>query len=393
MSLESMLFRAAPAAPSAPQPPAVPAMAGASPAGGRCAPGAGASVPESASPAAPPGKSAQDSPASRPARPETARSTGRKAGAEQSRAGSKAARAAGGPGSRPQAGEVSGSFSQALAQSQAASGHGIGAPHDAAHGHGPSSNSAAQTAGKPDPVGTALALVSRALPAVPSSGSGAGSGNAQAGAGTASLSATAKGVGRAAQALLAHAAAQDLKASGPAAGPTVTSPATASINAAAALSGAQAGLAARPAMPTHAAAGEAARLSAPVGTEGWAGELGARLTWMTHQGVQSATLQLSPEHLGPLQVSISVQHGEASVWFGAAHADTRQALEQAMPQLRQMLSGQGLTLTDSGVSRDAPREQAPRKGSAESVGAIAEESSGGPSSASPAQLGMVDAYA
>lgn len=392
MSLESMLLRAAPAAPSAPQPPAVPAMAGASPAGGRCVPGAGSSVPESTSPAAPPGQRAQDAPASRPARPETARSTGRKAGAEQSRTASTAARPAGSPASRPQAGEVSGSFSQALAQSQAASGHGSGARHGAAHDHGPSSNSAAQATGKPDPVGTALALVSRGSPAVPSNGSGAGSGKAQAGAGAASLSATAKGGGRAAQALLAH-AAQDLKASGPAAGPIVTSPATASINAAGAMSGAQAGLTARPAMPTDAAAGETARLSAPVGTEGWTGELGARLTWMTHQGVQSATLQLSPEHLGPLQVSISVQHGEASVWFGAAHADTRQALEQAMPQLRQMLSGQGLTLTDSGVSRDAPREHAPRKGSAESVGATSEESSGGLSSASPAQLGMVDAYA
>jgi flagellar hook-length control protein FliK len=143
----------------------------------------------------------------------------------------------------------------------------------------------------------------------------------------------------------------------------------------------------------HAAASPAARLSAPVGTDGWTEELGARLTWMTHQGVQSATLQLSPEHLGPLQVSISVQHGEASVWFGAAHPDTRQALEQAMPQLRQMLSGQGLTLTDSGVSRDPPREQAPRKASEPPAGAGAEASSAALSGPSRAPLGMVDAYA
>ncbi len=393
MSLESMLFRAAPAAPAAPSapappPPAGPAMAGASRSGGHSLPGAAARMPESASSAAPPGQSAQNPPASRSARPETGRSTGRKSATEQGRAASKAARAAGGPGSKPQAGETSGSFSQALAQSQAASGHGAGAGPGAAHAPGLSPDRALLTAGKSDPVGTALALVSRAAPpASPSSGSGAGSGNAQGGA-------AAKGVGRAAQALLAHAAAQDLKTSGPAAGPTVTSTGTASLNAAGALSGAQAGLAARSAMPTHAAAGEAARLSVPVGTEGWTEELGARLTWMTHQGVQSATLQLSPEHLGPLQVSISVQHGEASVWFGAAHADTRQALEQAMPQLRQMLSGQGLTLTDSGVSREAPpREQASRKGSAGPVGAITEESSGGPSSASPAHPGLVDAYA
>ena len=390
MSLESMLFRAAPAAPAAPavsSGPQPPAVAGASRADGSSAPGADTGPTDTASAADPAGQGTQAPPASHSVQSEAGRSKGRKPAAAPNRAASKAARAAGGSGSRPQAEGTSGSFSQALAQSQAASGRGDGARHGAPHGHVLSPDSAVQTAGKPDPVGTALALVSRALPAVPSAGSGAGSGNAQGG------TAAARGVGRAAQALLARAPAQDGKASGTTAGPNTTSPATASINTTVALNGAQAGLLARSAIPTHVAADPAARLSAPVGTDGWTEELGARLTWMTHQGVQSATLQLSPEHLGPLQVSISVQHGEASVWFGAAHADTRQALEQAMPQLRQMLSGQGLTLTDSGVSRDGPREQAPRKGSAELVGAIKEESSGGLSNDSPAHLGMVDAYA
>jgi flagellar hook-length control protein FliK len=76
--------------------------------------------------------------------------------------------------------------------------------------------------------------------------------------------------------------------------------------------------------------------------------------------VESGSLQLSPEHLGPLEVRISVRDGAASVWFGANHADTRAALEQALPHLRNMFASQGLTLSDAGVSRESPRGQAQR---------------------------------
>ena len=69
-------------------------------------------------------------------------------------------------------------------------------------------------------------------------------------------------------------------------------------------------------------------------------------------------MRVSPEHLGPVEVKISVHNGDASVWFGANHPDTRAALEQALPRLREMFANQGLTLTDSGVSRESPRNQA-----------------------------------
>jgi flagellar hook-length control protein FliK len=98
-------------------------------------------------------------------------------------------------------------------------------------------------------------------------------------------------------------------------------------------------------------------IASPVGTSGWTDELGAKVTWMAHQGIESASLHLSPEHLGPLQVSISVHNGQASVWFGAAQPDTRAALQQSLPQLRQLFASQGLTLADAGVSREPPRGQ------------------------------------
>ena len=53
--------------------------------------------------------------------------------------------------------------------------------------------------------------------------------------------------------------------------------------------------------------------------------------------IQSATLQVSPDHLGPVEVRIDVQSSQVNVSFTAAHPDTRSALEQSIPQLRAML--------------------------------------------------------
>lgn len=118
---------------------------------------------------------------------------------------------------------------------------------------------------------------------------------------------------------------------------------------------------------------------------------------MAHQGIESASLQLSPEHLGPLQVTISVRDGQASVWFGAAQPDTRSALQQSLPQLRQLFASQGLTLVDAGVSRESRRGQdqqrATRSGTPiAGVTAVTLDGSTGSASAATT-LGLVDTYA
>ena len=103
-------------------------------------------------------------------------------------------------------------------------------------------------------------------------------------------------------------------------------------------------------------AGPAAHLQAAVGSHEWAEELGTRLAVMTAQGDQTGSLRLSPEHLGPLEVQIRMQDDKANVVFGAQHADTRRALEEALPRLREMFAASGLQLGEAGVSREAPRQ-------------------------------------
>lgn len=98
------------------------------------------------------------------------------------------------------------------------------------------------------------------------------------------------------------------------------------------------------------------RLEHPVGTAAWRQELANTVNLMIDRGEQSATLRLSPEHLGPLEVRIAIREGETSLWFGAAHADTRQALEQALPRLREQFASAGLSLGQSSVSQGPPQE-------------------------------------
>jgi flagellar hook-length control protein FliK len=145
----------------------------------------------------------------------------------------------------------------------------------------------------------------------------------------------------------------------------------------------------------HTAAPATSTVEARVGTAAFNDEIGTKITWMASQGMRSASLQLSPEHLGPVDVRISVQNGSATVSFNAMHADTRTALEQALPQLREMFATNGLTLTDASVSQQSPREQ-PKKpaiGAIGSVGRVSDESNAASAvSVVSARLGLVDTY-
>lgn len=135
-------------------------------------------------------------------------------------------------------------------------------------------------------------------------------------------------------------------------------------------------------------------LNAPVGTSHWHDELANQLTWMAHHNLDAATLHVTPAGLGPIEARIAMHGSHATVWFGASHADTRAALEQALPRLRAMFAMQGLSLTDSGVFREAPRRRPPSGPSVSAVsrvGPVAQPSTAAQSSTS--LPGLVDLYA
>lgn len=136
-----------------------------------------------------------------------------------------------------------------------------------------------------------------------------------------------------------------------------------------------------------------AEVRTPVGAQGWSDEIGTHLAIMAANGREAASLRLSPEHLGPLDVQISMKDGQANVVFGASSAETRNALEQSLPRLREMFAAQGLTLGNANVSRDTPRDShkpAPFASSSRGSSDASADISVKPVTLS--RLGLVDTY-
>ncbi|MEW6119182.1 MAG: flagellar hook-length control protein FliK [Pseudomonadota bacterium] len=99
------------------------------------------------------------------------------------------------------------------------------------------------------------------------------------------------------------------------------------------------------------------RLNPPVGTPAWNQALGDRIVWMAAGNQQAATLTLNPPDLGPLQVVVNVSNEQATASFFAAQPEVRQALEAALPRLRDMMQDAGIQLGQATVSADTPRQQ------------------------------------
>lgn len=94
-----------------------------------------------------------------------------------------------------------------------------------------------------------------------------------------------------------------------------------------------------------------------VGNPGWDQALGQKVVYLATSGQQSATLTLNPPDLGPLQVVLQISNDQANASFTAAQPEVRQALEAALPRLREMMSEAGISLGNATVSTNLPNQQ------------------------------------
>jgi flagellar hook-length control protein FliK len=99
------------------------------------------------------------------------------------------------------------------------------------------------------------------------------------------------------------------------------------------------------------------KLTPQVGTPAWDQALGQKVVWMVTGTQQSASLTLNPPDLGPMQVVLNVSNGHADASFTAAQPEVRQALEAALPKLREMMSEAGIQLGQATVSAGMPDQQ------------------------------------
>ena len=98
-----------------------------------------------------------------------------------------------------------------------------------------------------------------------------------------------------------------------------------------------------------------------VAGKGWDQAIAERVMWMVQGDQQFARLKLNPPNLGPLEVRVSVNQDQTSVNFIAGQPAVRDALEAAMPRLREMFDQQSLQLVRADVS-DSGAQQGERAG-------------------------------
>lgn len=91
----------------------------------------------------------------------------------------------------------------------------------------------------------------------------------------------------------------------------------------------------------------------PVGQPKWGEELAQKVVWLSSQQHQVAEIRLNPAHLGPVEVTLSIMQDQATAQFSSPHLAVREAIEQALPKLREMMAENGITLGNVMVGSDS----------------------------------------
>lgn len=117
----------------------------------------------------------------------------------------------------------------------------------------------------------------------------------------------------------------------------------------------------QPAAVFQAAAPVVVDVPAPLGTRLWQQQVGQQVVWVTRQEQQSAEIRINPPDLGPveLRVTLDAQSGsqQAVLHFASPHAEVREALQNALPQLREAMAEAGIALGNATVGSESFREQ------------------------------------
>lgn len=109
-------------------------------------------------------------------------------------------------------------------------------------------------------------------------------------------------------------------------------------------------------MPTSTVASPPHALHIPVafGSDGWPQAFGQQVLWSARHQLQSASLTLHPPQLGPVHIELQLTDRRATAQFISNQADVRQAIEQALPQLKVLFASTGLELQQASVDSRHP---------------------------------------
>ncbi len=114
-------------------------------------------------------------------------------------------------------------------------------------------------------------------------------------------------------------------------------------------------------LTTHSPHTQAARetslsVPTPLRDQNWSQDFSQKIVWLASNQKQSAELTLNPPHMGAIEISLHVDNDKATASFASANASVREAIETALPRLREMLSGVGIELGQANVSAESFRQ-------------------------------------
>lgn len=106
-------------------------------------------------------------------------------------------------------------------------------------------------------------------------------------------------------------------------------------------------------------------IKTPLHSADWSHSFGEKIVWLAKNDQQTAQININPPQLGPVQITLQMNGDQASAIFASPHAEVRQAIENSLPQLKEMLAGAGINLGQADVganlaqqNREAPFQSA-----------------------------------
>lgn len=92
----------------------------------------------------------------------------------------------------------------------------------------------------------------------------------------------------------------------------------------------------------------------------FAAQVGERINWMVNNNMQRADIRLDPPELGNLDIRLNIsKDNQASILIHVTNPTAKEAIESAIPRLRDMFEHQGLDLANVDVSQQNQQQQSP----------------------------------
>lgn len=97
-------------------------------------------------------------------------------------------------------------------------------------------------------------------------------------------------------------------------------------------------------------------IQTPVGEKGWETVLSNRIKWLVGKEMQGASVKVTPRHLGPIDIQVSVKNDQTNVNFVTHNTVVKEAIEAAIPRLREMFSDSNMELVNVDVQQQEKRQ-------------------------------------